>query len=77
MNMFYRHHDYKRATDRIGCSSYTVRRWENRIVPYRMTGGRQKDKLTGADKLLLSICVFIYPDASSDDIFIFVINNGL
>ena len=53
MNNIYRHHDYKLVADQIGCSPYTVRRWENVIFSYKMTGGRQKDKLTGTDEILL------------------------
>ena len=33
-----------------------------------MSGGRQREHITGADQLLFSICVFIYPAASNDEI---------
>ena len=32
--------DYQTAADRIGCYSSSVCRWEYRVRPYRMTGGR-------------------------------------
>ena len=73
---FYLCYNYERAADRIGCSPYTIRRWETWIVPYRMCGGRQKYQVTGADQLSLSICLFIYPDTSSDNICTFIIANG-
>ena len=41
-----------------------------------MAGGRDREQLTGADQLLLSICVFIYPEASSDKIAAFIHSNG-
>ena len=68
--------DYRTAADRIGCHSSSVRRWEYRVRPYRMTGGRQKENLCGMDQMLLSICLFIYPDAQSDKIYAFIIANG-
>ena len=45
-------------------------------MPYRMTGGRQREQLTGGDQLLLSLCLFIYPDASTDEIAIFIHSSG-
>ena len=75
---FNRSLDYDFAAGIIGCHPVSVRRWENRITPHRMTGGIQKTRITDADQLLLSICICIYPDASSDDICIFIIaNNGV
>ena len=37
-----------------------------------MSGGTQRESLTGADQLLLSICLFIYPAVESDEIAIFI-----
>ena len=68
--------NYDLAAATIGCSAISVRRWENRAMPHRMCGGVQKQSITGADQLLLSICLYIYPDASTDDICIFIIANG-
>ena len=67
---------YRGAALLTGCSTSSVRRWERRILPYRMSGGRHREQLTGADQLLLSICIFIYPEASSDEIAIFIYRNG-
>ena len=41
-----------------------------------MTGGRQREQLTGPDQLLLSICIYIYPAASSDEIAAFIHASG-
>ena len=70
------HGDYELAADRVGCHPISVRRWERRVVPYRMTGGVARTGLTGADQLLLSICLYIYPNASSDQLCVFLIANG-
>ena len=68
--------DYNFAAGIIGCHLVSVRRWEYRPILHRMTGGIPNKQITDADQLLLSICIFIYPDASSDDICIFIIANG-
>ena len=73
---FNQYQNYERAANVIGCHPVSVRRWENRLIPFRMTGGIQKSSITDADQLLLSICIFIYPDATSDDICTFIIANG-
>jgi len=41
-----------------------------------MAGGAQRDNITGADQLLLTICIFIHPEASLDEIAAFVHSNG-
>ena len=50
----------------LGCSMRSVRRWLLRDAPYRMTGGKQREALTGVDQLLLCTFIFIYPNASAD-----------
>ena len=48
----------------------SVRRWEIRLYHYRMTGGAP------SISLLLAICLYIYPHASSDEIAAFIVANG-
>ena len=36
--------DYNFAASIIGCRPISVRRWENRLIPHRMTGGYQKPR---------------------------------
>ena len=67
---------YAEAADRIGCSQRSVLRWQSRLSPYRMCGGTSKLHITGADQLLLSICLYIYPEASTDELCTFIIANG-
>ena len=76
MEQYYGTGCYLTAAHRAGCCTRTIRRWEERSIPYRMAGGPQRDSLTGADQLLLTICIFIYPDASSDEIANFIFSNG-
>jgi len=68
--------NHRRAALHVGCSISSIRRWERRIMPYRMSGGAPREQLTGADQLLLSICLFIYPDAQSDEIAAFIHSSG-
>ena len=76
INSLEREESYQIAACTTGCSTSSVRRWARRILPYRMSGGPQRESLTGADQLLLSICLFIYPEASADEIAIFIHVNG-
>jgi len=76
INDLLQNRSYVRAAHRIECSTSSIRRWERRILPYRMTGGRQREQLTGPDQLLLSICIYIYPAASSDEIAAFIHASG-
>jgi len=41
-----------------------------------MTGGAPRINFCGADQLLLTICLYIYPHASSDEIAAFIVANG-
>ena len=41
-----------------------------------MTGGKTRDKMVGADQLLLSVVLYIYPNASLDKLYEFVVANG-
>ena len=64
------------AANSINCFTRSIYRWVQRPFPYKMTGGRPRVHLTGADQLLLSLCLFIYPDASIDEIAAFIYANG-
>ena len=60
MEQYYDTICYLTAANRAGCCTRTIKRWEERTLPYRMVGGLQHDSLTGADQLMLAICLFIY-----------------
>jgi len=76
LNLIETHGSVRDAARISGCSASSLRRWQYRILPYRMSGNRPREQLTGADQLLLSICLFIYPAASLDQITIFIYGNG-
>ena len=63
------------AANVVQCSARTIRRWVQRLIPFRKTGGIPRAQLTGGDQLLLGICIFIYPNATSDEICAFIVAN--
>ena len=62
--------------DGLDVSETSVCRWINRDQPYRMTGGKPREQLIGKDLLLMSIFLYIYPDATADETCAFIFNNG-
>ena len=76
INVIERHGSIREAARMIGCSTSSLQRWGHRILPYRMSGNNRREQLIGADQLLLSICLFIYPDATADQIDILIYSNG-
>lgn len=57
-------------------SMRSINRWNHRLEPYRMTGNKQKESLCGTDQVLLAFYLQVYPDAESDEIAIFIFDNG-
>ena len=76
LNLFETHGSYRVAAHISGCNTSSLRRWIRRILPSKMSGNRQREHLTGPDQLLLSICIYIFPAASLDEIAIFIHSNG-
>ena len=64
------------ASEKHGISSRTIRRWMQRVVPYRQTGNKARDNLTGFDQFLLCLAVHIYPRGSSDEHAAFIYRRG-
>ena len=64
------------AAEHFGCCEKSVRNWQQRLLPFRMTGGNERESIVAADQLLLAIGIFIYPSASSDELAIFIVANG-
>ena len=75
MNEFVVNSSYIQTAQRIVCSISSIRRWEEIILPYMMTGGTQREQLTGSDQILLSTCMFIYPAATNAEIAVFIYSN--
>jgi hypothetical protein len=40
-----------------------------------MTGGRERQNLVGQDQMLLAVCLYAYPDASADEIAMYIFEN--
>jgi len=59
-----------------GISRTSLIRWQQRIVPYRQTGGRDRDNLVGTDLLLLAFWLFVYPSSTADQTGTFIFNNS-
>lgn len=57
-------------------SMRSIYRWRQRLEPFRMTGHKQKTKLCGTDQILLTFYLQVYPDAESDEIAIYIFDNG-
>ena len=60
----------------LDVSPSSVCRWIARVEPRRMTGGRDREALTGQDQILLSIGLFICPDSKADEPAAFVFHHG-
>jgi len=69
-------HGNEAAATRYGVSLPSVSRWSNRIVPFRQTGGAEREDLVETNLLLMAIWFTIWPDATADDTAAFIFNNG-
>jgi len=69
-------HGIEDAANSWGCCVNSIKNWQDRPIPYRMTGGTEREALTGYDQLLLVICLYIYPNALADEICTFIVANG-
>ena len=68
--------DFRALANSVKMCEQTLRNWDTRLIPYEMNGGSQKTLLTGMDQLLMVLFLTAYPDATADEIAIFIINNG-
>ena len=75
LEIFDKTESYALAPDNVRCSSASVQRWEYRLLPYRIVGGRPKNNPTGKYQLFLSICLCLYPNALADGICLCVLEN--
>ena len=66
----------EQASDQYGVSTASIYRWQERVTPYRMTGGEERAELISYDLLLLTIVVTIFPCATLDEIATFILANG-
>ena len=64
------------ATDPLPASRRSIYRWNQRVVPYQMTGNNPQELLIGNSLLLLTMANFIFLDATADKTTAFILNNG-
>ena len=65
-----------KAAEKHGVSTRTIRRWLHRVMPYRQTGNKARENLTGLDQFLLCLAIHIYPRGSSDEYAAFIYRRG-
>ena len=64
------------AARQFGYHETTIYRWMQRVIPYRMTGNKERVNLVGFDQFLLTLAIFFYPRASADSHCAFILANG-
>ena len=52
----------------------SVQRWQNRLIPYQQTGNKARATIVGRDQFYLALFLTAYPDASADEIALFIYN---
>ena len=54
----------------------SIRRWQEQLVPYRKTGNKENENLRRFHQILFSLCIFAFPEATTDEIATFIANSG-
>ena len=54
----------------------SIGRWLERVIPYRMTGNTDKRDLVGEDLILLGILSIVHPQASQDEMAMYIFSEG-
>ena len=52
------------------------RRWEQRLIPYRMTGNKNRSQIVGVDMLNLVLFLLAWPNATLDEMVVHIYNEG-
>ena len=69
-------HGIQATANHYGILQTSLIRWQQRIVPYRSTGGAERQNLFGRDLLLMALWLFIWPCATGDQIGAFIFNQS-
>ena len=69
-------HGIQATANHYGISRMSIMRWNDRIIPYRQTGGLERQDLVGSNLLLMAIWLFIWPSSTADQTGAFIFNNG-
>lgn len=57
-------------------SEQSLDRWEIRLFQYRMTGNKPREQLVSADMMNLVLFLLAYPDATQQEMAVFIYNEG-
>lgn len=60
----------------VDVSASSISRWYRRRDRYRCTGNRDRTQLVGIDMMNMVTFLIAYPDASLDEIAVFIYNEG-
>ena len=76
--VWFRQHELNRARDGLPTVAHpiSIGRWLERVIPYRMTGNTEKRDLVGEDLILLGILSIVHPQASQDEMAMFIFSEG-
>ena len=64
------------AGEAIDVSLASIYRWGDRLEPFRQTGNTERKTIVGADLLSLVTYITAWPDATLDEMAVFIYNEG-
>ena len=76
--VWYREQQLQRfnAGEAIDVSRRSIYRWADRLEPFRQTSNTERTKIVGADLLSLVTYITAWPDATLDEMAVFIYNEG-
>jgi hypothetical protein len=76
--VWYREQQLQRfnAGEAIDVSRRSIYRWADRLEPSRLTGNRARARIVGVDILSLVTYITAWPDATLDEMAVFIYNKG-
>jgi hypothetical protein len=76
--MWYREQQLPRfnAGEAIDVSRRSIYRWADRLEPFRQTSNRERTTIVGVDLLSLVTYITAWPDATLDEMAVFIYNEG-
>lgn len=60
----------------VDVSAISIWRWGSRLDAYRATGNRPRSQIVGDEQILLITFIMAYPDATQDEVSVFIYNEG-
>ena len=60
----------------VRASARSIGRWQQRVLPFQMTGNKQRSTVVGIDQVLLAIAITIWPDLTLEEISVFIFTEG-